>query len=84
MDNMDKRALKIVKDYIDNHIENTMISLDYEIFIVWKSKTLQNWKYLISTTLSDGRYFELTYNGDECEWYLDVYIKQDNRVISDK
>ena len=84
MDNMDKRAFKIVKDYIDDHVENTMVFPQYKIFIVWKCKTLQNWKYLISTTLFDSWYFELTYNGDECEWYLDVYIKQENRVIRNK
>ena len=52
-----------------------------KVFIVWKAKVLQNWKYLISSTLSDGMYYELTYNGDKEEWYLDAYKKFENRCI---
>jgi len=48
---------------------------------VWMCKTLQNWKFLISSTLSDGMYYELTYNGDKKEWYLDAYKKFENRVV---
>lgn len=84
MINMDKKACKIVKDYIDEHIDKTDEVKSYEVFTVWKCKTLQNWKYLISTTLFDGMYFELTYNGDADEWYLDAYKKWENRVIFNK
>lgn len=55
-----------------------------DVYIVWFSKTLQNFKALVSTTLPDGRYFEVTYNGDEKELYLDVYEKRENQVIKDK
>lgn len=44
----------------------------------WKCKILQNWKYLLSSTLPDGMYYELTYNGDKKQWYLDAYKKFDN------
>jgi hypothetical protein len=54
---------------------------NFEAYIVWKSKILQNWKYLISTTLLDGMYYEVTLNGDKQEWYLDAYKKFENRVI---
>lgn len=33
--------------------------------VVWFSKTLQNWKALVSTNVSDGMYYEVTYNGDK-------------------
>lgn len=59
------------------------ITLD-DIYIVWISKVLQNNKALLSTTLSDGKYYEATYNGDKKELYLDVYVKLVNtkhRVI---
>lgn len=52
--------------------------------MVWKCKTLQNWKYLISSTLLDGMYYELTYNGDKNEWYLDAYKKFENVVIKEE
>lgn len=54
-----------------------------EVFVVWFSKTLQNWKALVSTDRNDGRYYELTYNGDRLETYVDVYTKVSNETISD-
>lgn len=52
-----------------------------DVFIVWFVKVLQNWKALASTVFEDDRYFELTYNGDKRELYVDEYVKQDNRVF---
>ena len=78
---MDNEALKIVRDYTNEHIDKSDPVPFYDVFIVWKCKTLQNWKYMISSTLFDGMYYELTFNGDKKEWYLDAYKKFDNKVI---
>ena len=78
---MDEKALKIVKEYIEEHLDKSEDKPFYKVYIVWKAKVLQNWKYLISSTLSDGMYYELTYNGDKEEWYLDAYKKFENRCI---
>lgn len=78
---MDEKALKIVKEYISEHLDKSDISPEFEVFMVWKSKILQNWKYLISSTLPDGMYYELTYNGDADVWYLDAYKKFENKTI---
>ena len=78
---MDEKALSIVKDYILEHIDKTDKVPLFEVFTVWKAKVLQNWKYLISSTLPDGMYYEITYNGDKKEWYLDAYKKVENRCI---
>ena len=78
---MDKEALEIVRNYINEHLDKSDPAVDFEVYTVWKAKTLQNWKYLISSTLFDGMYYELTYNGDKQEWYLDAYKKFENRVI---
>lgn len=78
---MDNIALDIVNDYIEEHFDKSDNVPSYEIFIVWKCKTLQNWKYLISSNLCDGMYYELTYNGDNKEWYFDAYKKFENRVV---
>ena len=78
---MDGEALSIVMDYITEHLDKSDIAPDFSVYIVWKCKTLQNWKYLISSTLYDGMYYELTYNGDLKEWYLDAYKKFENKVI---
>ena len=78
---MDNIAIKIVTDYIREHLDKSDPAPAFEVYTVWKSKTLQNWKYLLSSTLFDGMYYELTYNGDKKEWYLDAYKKFENRVI---
>lgn len=78
---MDVKAIKIVMAYILEHLDKTDAIPDFEVYTVWKSKALQNWKYLLSSTLSDGMYYELTFNGDKNEWYLDAYKKFENRVI---
>ena len=78
---MDEKALKIVEEYARKHLDVTDGIAEFDVYTVWKSKALQNWKYLISTTLRDGMYYELTYNGDKKEWYLDAYKKFENVVI---
>jgi len=80
---MDEKALQIVRDYIFKHIDKTDPWPEFDVYTVWKAKALQNWKYLISSTLFDGMYYELTYNGDRKEWYLDAYKKFENIVIPD-
>lgn len=83
---MDK-ARRLVFEYIKAHLEKTdkhvTFSLD-ETYIVWFSKTLQNWKALLSTTLPDGMYYEVTYNGEKRETYIDAYKKFDNIRVPDK
>ena len=78
---MDTRAALIVSDYIIEHFDKSDPEPYFEVYIVWKCKTLQNWKYLFSSTLSDGMYYEVTYNSDKEEWYLDAYKKFENRRI---
>lgn len=73
---------KIV-EYFNERVDktdNVQITLD-DVFVVWYCKTLQNHKSLISTTVSDGMYYELTYNGDKNEIYLDAYKKWENKCI---
>ena len=60
------------------------INLD-DVFVVWSCKTLQNYKCLVSTTVSgDGIYAEYTYNGDKQELYEDVYKKLTNTCITEE
>ena len=78
---MDEIAMKLVRDYISDHLDKSDEVPAFDVFMVWKCKVLQNWKYLISSTLFDGMYYELTYNGNKDEWYLDAYKKFDNQCI---
>ena len=81
---MDNKATEIVRDYINKHLDITdyTANASFEVYIVWKCKALQNWKYLISSTRPDGMYYELTYDGDKKRWYLDAYKKFDNQCIT--
>ena len=72
-----------IADYVNKHIDktdNAKITSD-DVYVVWFCKTLQNWKALVSTTLSDGMYYEITHNGDKEETYIDAYKKWENFVV---
>lgn len=70
-------------NYVNAHLDATdgvKISAD-NVYVVWWCKTLQNAKALLSTTLADGMYYEITYNGDKNEFYFDAYKKFENRCF---
>ena len=74
---------KTVADYANQHLDKTdgkRITED-DVFIVWMCKTLQNSKALASTTLFDGMYYELTFNGNKQELYVDAYKKWQNFTV---
>jgi len=84
--NYPERARALVYDFIKDHLEITdthvTFSID-EVYTVWFCKTLQNWKGMFSTTLPDGMYYEVTYNGDKGEAYIDAYKKFKNMKVLD-
>lgn len=49
-----------------------------ELHLVWFSKVLKNFKCTICDLRANQRYYELTYNGDKDELYVDIYEKQHN------
>lgn len=79
----EKLAKKHVLLYAQEHVDKTddVTITEDDVFIVWSCKTLQNNKALLSTTLPDGMYYELTYNGDKDELYFDAYKKFQNICI---
>lgn len=50
--------------------------------VVWFGYVLGNWKALVSTSLPDGRYYEVTYNKEKSETYIDVYQKIRQHVLA--
>lgn len=81
-----ERCKRIVVEYANAHLDksdNKQITVD-DVFVVWSCKTLQNNKALLSTTLFDGMYYELTFNGDKQEIYFDAYKKWENKCIEVK
>lgn len=62
---------------LDDH--GTVEEIEPEsVYVTWFSKTIQNYKALLEVPINgDGHYYEVTYNGDLKEMYLDVYDLQD-------
>lgn len=82
---MQTKAREIVMNYVNEHLDKSdgiQITMK-DVYVVWFCKTLQNWKVLVSTVLPDGKYYEVTHNGDKNETYLDVYVKLQNVCIKD-
>ena len=75
------KCKEIVKKYEINHLDKSDDVPEFDVFVVWQCKALQNNKALLSTTLFNGMYYEITYNGDKKELYFDAYKKFENRCI---
>lgn len=54
-----------------------------DMWVVWFSKTLKNWKAIISAEFGGAPLVEVTYNGEKEETYIDVYKKIENVRIPD-
>lgn len=78
-----KRCKEIVANYFNEHVDKAdkVQITEKDVFIVWSCKILQNNKAMASTTVSDGMYYEITYNGDKNEMYVDAYKKWENFKI---
>lgn len=79
-------AKKITSKVIDKRLRaqaNVGEPPEYSIYVVWSSKTLQNWKAMVSTTLYDGLYYEVTHDGDKNLTYVDTYQKIRQDIIED-
>jgi hypothetical protein len=79
------KARRLVLEYLKEHLDKTdtvTVGLE-DVYVVWFAKTLQNWKALISTSLPDKMYYEVTYDGDQQQTYLDAYVKLDNVCVLD-
>ena len=74
----DEDAIEVVARYL----RDTYDDFDYgfNIFVVWKCKTIQNVKFIVGTNYNNN-FFELTLNGDANELYVDVYKKIDKVII---
>lgn len=76
-------AKTLVTEYAKEHLDKSDPDYNdgFDVFIVWYAKELKNHKALVSTTLRDGMYYEITYNGLTSEIYFDAYKKFDNKCV---
>lgn len=73
---------KIANDDLINILADHNNYSEDNFYVVWKSKTLQNWKCLVSIDIINGFYWKITYNGNKNEAYVDRYYKTKSKVIS--
>jgi hypothetical protein len=73
--NYQEKAQEVVRGWLRNR------DIAPNVYVVWFVKVLGHHKALVSTDELTGFYFEVTYNGNKDEYYLDVYVKQENIVV---
>lgn len=80
-----KIFIKYCKDYVVDYHNSHKVDLPHitpdDVYVVWLCKVLGNDKALLGTIKNDGMYYEITYNGETDELYLDAYIKEENVCI---
>jgi len=71
-------AESLVRQYVEEHLDKSDPPVEFETYIVWFCYILGGWKALASTTLSDGMYYEVTFDKVNSNIYLDAYKKFQN------
>ena len=78
---MAERASEIVRKYANDHLDKSDGPVLFDVYVVWQCCILGNYKLLLSTSLTDGMYYEVTFNKTKNEIYLDAYKKFENVCI---
>lgn len=70
-------ALKLVERNVQDTRDRSVYpcGIDFELAVVWQCWILGNMKFLITSDLPDGKYYEVTYSTEMEEFYLDVYVR---------
>ena len=61
--------------------DNVKLTMD-DVYVTWFGFILGNMKALVSTSLPDGKYYEVTYNNEKKEIYIDCYVKIKQKVVT--
>jgi hypothetical protein len=81
------RARELVYAYVKAHLEKTDTHVEFRpdmVYVVSFCYILGNWKALVSTTLPDGMYYEVTHDAISRKDYVDAYKKFDNREVPEQ
>ena len=77
------KATMAVFDMVSKSLDPTdkVNFTDDDVYIVNHSFILGNQKAMLSTTLPDGKYYEVTYNDTKEEMYVDCYVRVNQQLI---
>lgn len=83
---MNQEVIEMVREYVTKHLDKTDLNspngaVMFDVYVVWQCYILGNAKWLLSTTLPDGMYYEVTFNKAKNEFYLDAYKKFENVCV---
>ena len=80
-----KRAKELILEYVREHVDPTddlkIDATSVDVYVVWSTFVLGYQKALLSTSLPDGLYYEITYDVGKNKIYFDAYKRWENRVI---
>ena len=81
--NHSRAACKLVRERVESTLNKGQYpnGITFKVYTVISTYILGYEKHLISTDLPDGKYFEVTYNAIENEYYLDEYVRVYNECI---
>lgn len=81
-----KGFIKLAKQYVWEMArgslcptDNTILTMD-DVYVVTYAYVLGGQKAMLSTTLPDGKYYEVTYNTSKEEIYVDQYVKINQKI----
>ena len=70
-----EKAKALVREHTECSMPEAPV---FEVYVVWNAYILGNMKALLSTTLEEGMYYEVTHNKAKNEIYLDAYKRFEN------
>ena len=81
-----KGFIKLAKQYVWEMAKESLCPTDNitftmdDVYVVTYAYVLGGHKHMLSTTLPDGKYYEVTYNNSKEEIYVDQYVKINQKV----
>ena len=81
-----KGFIKLAKQYVWEMAKESLCPTDDiiftmdDVYVVTYAYVLGGQKAMLSTTLPDGKYYEVTYNQSKQEIYVDQYVKINQKV----
>jgi hypothetical protein len=74
---------RVIEDFIKTHDREPRPSELPTIYVTSFAYILGGWKAMVSTSQSNGHYYEVTHNNQKRETYVDRYSKDYNVCIPD-